>query len=178
MFTAELLFAFVCSCSGLRWHCRGMFYSKENYMSVYNDSHNFKQNKQTALASPQSVPLRCGACCPRVVFWSVRQAGRETTVTGAIGWWMVPRLILRHPSPNAIRIPRSHFSPLPFSNAWFSHMSSCFFFFLKLYCRPFMHDHAVTAPPSLAANTNTNPLDMNTYIIFCREMLAPLSQLL
>lgn len=73
--------------------------------------------------------LRCGARCPRVVFWSVRQAGRETTVTGAIGWWMVPRLILRHPSPNAIRIPRSHFSPLPFSNVGFSHMSSCFFLF-------------------------------------------------
>lgn len=36
VFTAELLFAFVCSCSGLRWRCRGMFYSKENYMSVYD----------------------------------------------------------------------------------------------------------------------------------------------
>lgn len=42
VFTAELLFAFVCSCSGLRRRCRGMFYSKENYMSVYNDSHYFK----------------------------------------------------------------------------------------------------------------------------------------
>lgn len=27
VFTAELLFAFVCSCSGPRWRCRGMFYS-------------------------------------------------------------------------------------------------------------------------------------------------------
>lgn len=42
VFTDELLFAFVCSCSGLRWRCTGMFYSKENYTSVYNDSHNFK----------------------------------------------------------------------------------------------------------------------------------------
>lgn len=52
---------------------------------------------------------------------------------------MAPRLILRHPSPNAIRIPCSHFSPLPFSNAWFSHMSSCSLFFFFLIILPPVH---------------------------------------